>query len=97
VKNAAISKMSTALASWKVRLKKLIIAGKTFEEAKKSNPTLTENDYEQMRQELRCPQSRLRRLPRKGQDMGEGRCGDGGEGHHEPLAPNRRSAGQESN
>jgi hypothetical protein len=50
--NAAISKMSTALASWKVRVKKLILAGKTFEEAKKSNPMLTENDYEEMR--LKC-------------------------------------------
>jgi hypothetical protein len=50
--NAAISKMNTALASWKVGVKKLILAGKTFEEAKKSNPTLTENDYEQMR--LKC-------------------------------------------
>jgi hypothetical protein len=36
-------------------VKKLIIAGKTFEEAKKSNPTLTENDYEQMR--LKCDPS----------------------------------------
>jgi hypothetical protein len=52
VNNAAISKMSTALASWKVRVKKLILMGKTFEEAKKSNPTLTENDYEEMR--LKC-------------------------------------------
>jgi hypothetical protein len=52
VNNAAISKMNIALASWKVRVKKLIIAGKTFEEAKKSNPTLTENDYKQMR--LKC-------------------------------------------
>jgi hypothetical protein len=44
--------MSIALASWKVQVKKLIITGKTFEEAKKSNPTLMENDYEQMR--LKC-------------------------------------------
>jgi hypothetical protein len=44
--------MSTALASWKVRVKKLILAGKTFEEAKKSNPTLMENDYKEMR--LKC-------------------------------------------
>jgi hypothetical protein len=55
VNNAAISKMNIALASWKVRVKKLIIAGKTFEEAKKSNPMLTENDYEQMR--LKCDPS----------------------------------------
>jgi hypothetical protein len=46
VNNVAISKMNTALASWKVRVKKLILAGKTFKEAKKSSPTLTENDYE---------------------------------------------------
>jgi hypothetical protein len=52
VNNAAISKMSTALVSWKVRVKKLILAGKTFEEAEKSNPTLTENDYKDMR--LKC-------------------------------------------
>jgi hypothetical protein len=54
VNNAAISKMSTALASWKVRVKKLILAGKTFEEAKKSNPTLMENDYEEMRLKCDC-------------------------------------------
>jgi hypothetical protein len=29
-------------------VKKSILAGKTFEEAKKSNPTLMENDYEEM-------------------------------------------------
>jgi hypothetical protein len=52
VNNAAISKMSTALDSWKVRVKKLILVGKTFEEANNSNPTLTENDYEEMR--LKC-------------------------------------------
>jgi hypothetical protein len=46
--------MSTALASWKVRVKKLILVGKTFEEAKKSNPTLTENDYEEMRLKCDC-------------------------------------------
>jgi hypothetical protein len=40
VNNAAISKMSTTLASWNVRVKKLSLAVKTFEEAKKSNPTL---------------------------------------------------------
>jgi hypothetical protein len=33
-------------------VKKLILAGKTFEEAKKSNPTVTKNDYEEMR--LKC-------------------------------------------
>jgi hypothetical protein len=49
VNNAAISKMSTALASCNVHVKKLIIVGKTFEEAKKSNSTLMENDYEEMR------------------------------------------------
>jgi hypothetical protein len=40
VNNAAILNMRATLASWKVRVKKLILAGKTFEEAKKSNPTL---------------------------------------------------------
>jgi hypothetical protein len=55
VNNAAISKMNITLASWKVWVKKLIITGKTFEEAKKSTPTLTENDYEQMR--LKCDPS----------------------------------------
>jgi hypothetical protein len=33
-------------------VKKLILAGKTFEEAKKSNPTLTKNDYKETR--LKC-------------------------------------------
>jgi hypothetical protein len=30
VNNATIAKMSTALASWKVRVKKLILKGQTF-------------------------------------------------------------------
>jgi hypothetical protein len=47
--NAAITKMSTALASWKVRVKKLILKGQTFEEVNKSNPTVTEADYDEMK------------------------------------------------
>jgi hypothetical protein len=58
VNNAAITKMSTALASWKARVKKLILKGKTFEEVNKSNPTVTEADYDEMK--LKCDPNDIR-------------------------------------
>jgi hypothetical protein len=56
--NAAITKMSTALASWKGRVKKLILKGQTFEEVNKSNPTVTEADYDEMK--LKCDPNDIR-------------------------------------
>jgi hypothetical protein len=58
VNNAAITKMSTALASWKVRVKKLILKGQTFEEVNKSNPTVMEADYDEMK--LNCDTNDVR-------------------------------------
>lgn len=58
VNNAAITKMSTALASWKGRVKKMILKGKTFEEVNKSNPTVTEADYDEMK--LKCDPNDIR-------------------------------------
>jgi hypothetical protein len=58
VNKAAITKMSTALASWKVRVKKLILKGQTFEEVNKSNPTVTEADYNEMK--LKCDPNNIR-------------------------------------
>jgi hypothetical protein len=58
VNNAAITKMSTALASWKVQVRKLILKGQTFEEVNKSNPTITEADYDEMK--LKCDPKDIR-------------------------------------
>ena len=45
VNKAALTTMSTALASWRNRVKKLIDKGIIFEEIQKKNPTLTEDSY----------------------------------------------------
>jgi hypothetical protein len=58
VNNAAITKMSTALASWKVQVRKLILKGQTFEEVNKSNLTVTEADYDEMK--LKCDPKDIR-------------------------------------
>jgi hypothetical protein len=58
VNNAAITKMSTALASWKGRVKKEILKGKTFEEVNKGYPTVTEADYDEMK--LKCDPNDIR-------------------------------------
>jgi hypothetical protein len=58
VNNAAITKMSTVLASWKVRVKKLILKGKTFEEVNKTNPMVTVADYDEMK--LKCDPNDIR-------------------------------------
>jgi hypothetical protein len=58
VNNATITKMSTALASWKGRVKKLILKGQTFEDVNKSNPTVTEADYDEMK--LKCDPNDIR-------------------------------------
>jgi hypothetical protein len=39
-------------------VKKLILEGKTFEEVKKTNPTITKDDYEEMR--LKCNPNNMR-------------------------------------
>jgi hypothetical protein len=58
VNNTTITKMSTALASWKLRVKKMILRGKTFEEVNKTNPTVTEADYDEMK--LKCGPNDIR-------------------------------------
>jgi hypothetical protein len=58
VNNTTITKMSTALANWKVRVKKLILKGQTFEEVNKGNPTVTEADYDEMK--LKCDPNDIR-------------------------------------
>ena len=45
VNKAALTTMSTALASWRNRVKKMIDKGISFEEIHKKNPTLTEDSY----------------------------------------------------
>ncbi|KAK1681203.1 hypothetical protein QYE76_042051 [Lolium multiflorum] len=45
VHNAALTKMSTALASWRNRVKKMINSGASYDKIKESNPSITEQDY----------------------------------------------------
>jgi hypothetical protein len=50
--------MNTTQASWKGRVKKEILKGKTFEEVNKSNPTVMEVDYDEMK--LKCDPNDIR-------------------------------------
>jgi hypothetical protein len=45
VNKLALTRMSTALSSWKSRVKKRILAGKSWEEIKKAEPMLDEDEF----------------------------------------------------
>ena len=45
VNNAAVTKMSTALSTWKSNVKRMIEKGESYEKIKEKNPSITEDDY----------------------------------------------------
>ena len=45
VNNAALTKMSKALSTWKSNVKRMIEKGESYEKIKEKNPSITEDDY----------------------------------------------------
>jgi hypothetical protein len=55
VNQLALTKMSTALASWRTRVKKRIDKKESWEEIKKHEPLLEHDDYVLFKKELAPP------------------------------------------
>ncbi|KAK1627763.1 hypothetical protein QYE76_002078 [Lolium multiflorum] len=67
VHNAALTKMSTALASWRNRVKKMIQKGESYEKIKESNPSITEQDYADFK--IKCESESTSDSSQWGKDM----------------------------
>jgi hypothetical protein len=67
VHNAALTKMSTALASWRTRVKKMINNGESYEKIKESNPSITEQDYADFK--IKCESESTSDSSQWGKDM----------------------------
>jgi hypothetical protein len=80
VKNLALTRMSTTLSSWKSRVKKRILEGKTWEEIKKVETMLNEDEFIKFKDACLTPEGiewtewgrRMRDL-----NIGNQRCGGG--------------------
>lgn len=81
VNKLALTRMSTALSSWKSRVKNRILDGKSWEEIKKSEPMLDEDEFIKFKAACSTPEGiewtewgrRMRDL-----NIGNQRCGSGG-------------------
>ncbi|KAK1682916.1 hypothetical protein QYE76_043764 [Lolium multiflorum] len=67
VHNAALTKMSTALASWRNRVKKMINSGASYDKIKESNPSITEQDYADFK--IKCESESTSDSSQWGKDM----------------------------
>ncbi|KAK1685438.1 hypothetical protein QYE76_046286 [Lolium multiflorum] len=67
VHNAALTKMSIALASWRNRVKKMIKKGESYEKIKESNPSITEQDYADFK--IKCESESTSDSSQWGKDM----------------------------
>lgn len=81
VNQAALTKMSTALASWRARVKKRIDEKKSWEEIKAKEPMLEHNDYVLFKETLETDTAKLDSAWGKrlyDQNIGHHRLGSGG-------------------
>ena len=81
VDSLAISKMSTALSSWKHRVKRKIEKGLSWEEIKAKEPMLDQEEFEEFKLSLRTEEAK--KWTKWGKDMreqniGNHRCESGG-------------------
>ncbi|KAK1646269.1 hypothetical protein QYE76_064074 [Lolium multiflorum] len=67
VHNAALTKMSTALASWRNRVKKMINSGASYEKIKESNPSIIEQHYADFK--IKCDSESTSDSSQWGKDM----------------------------
>ncbi|KAK1621385.1 hypothetical protein QYE76_026902 [Lolium multiflorum] len=67
VHNAALMKMSTALSSWRNRVKTMILKGDSYEKIKETNPSITEQDYQDFK--IKCESDSTSDSSQWGKDM----------------------------
>ena len=88
VNNAALTKMSKALSTWKSNVKRMIEKGESYEKIKEKNPSITEDDYNDFK--INCSSTASSQSSEWGKQMrelniGEHTLGPGGYRVAEPI------------
>ena len=88
VNNAALTKMSKALSTWKSNVKRMIEKGESYEKIKEKNPSITEDDYNDFK--INCSSTANSQSSQWGKEMrelnlGEHTLGPGGYRVAEPI------------
>ena len=88
VNNAALTKMSKALSTWKSNVKRMIEKGESYEKIKEKNPSITEDDYNDFK--INCSSTANSKSSKWGKEMrelnlGEHTLGPGGYRVAEPI------------
>ena len=88
VNNAALTKMSKALSTWKSNVKRMIEKGESYEKIKEKNPSITEDDYNDFK--INCSSTANSESSKWGKEMrelnlGEHKLGPGGYRVAEPI------------
>ena len=88
VNNAALTKMSKALSTWKSNVKRMIEKGESYEKIKEKNPSITEDDYNDFK--INCSSTANSESSQWGKEMrelnlGEHTLGPGGYRVAEPI------------
>ena len=69
VNSAALTKMSTSLATWRSTVKKMISKGDSYEKIKEANPSISKTDYEEFK--LKCEDTSTSESSQWGKSMRE--------------------------
>ena len=88
VNSAALTKMSTALSTWRSAVKRMIDKGDSYEKIKEKNPSITEDDYNDFK--INCSSTASSQSSEWGKQMrelniGEHTLGPGGYRVAEPI------------
>ena len=88
VNNAALTKMSKALSTWKSNVKRMIEKGESYEKIKEKNPSIAEDDYNDFK--INCSSTASSQSSEWGKQMrelniGEHTLGPGGYRVAEPI------------
>ena len=67
VNSAALTKMSTTLATWRAAVKRMIEKGDSYERIKVKNPSISEDDYKEFK--IKCESSATSESSQWGKDM----------------------------
>ena len=88
VNNAALTKMSKAMSTWKSNVKRMIEKGESYQKIKEKNPSITEDDYNDFK--INCSSTANSESSKWGKEMrelnlGEHTLGPGGYRVAEPI------------
>ena len=88
VNSAALTRMSTALSTWRSTVKAMIEKGDSYEKIKEKNPSISEADY--LKFKIKCESSATSESSQWGKEMhelnlGEHKLGPGGYRVAEPI------------